>query len=369
MEKLELIRLELNGFGRFRGQAFELQGGLNLIEGANEAGKSTLQAFIGGMFYGFFQPGAKRRSYTALQERYRPWDGGSYRGVLVCRKGERTYRIERDFDKDTERVRVFDGQTGEDLTDSFPYDPVTRQAQVGQALLGLSRTAFDSTANIAQLGSAGVARQEFAAEVSDRLLAMTQTADAGLSLNSALQELDRRAGLIGSPKKSKTPYGKAALRLKELEQELEQSLQGEAEYIRLCREEKEMQAQVQQLQQQKEQLEAQIRQSAAQELGGRYLKAQNLQVRIERLQKEQERCAPYARMDLTQVEQALHRLGARAQISRTLEKYRRAISEVEKRTGELETLYRTLEVSGAQGEDLEQFDRMMERYAALGQLR
>ena len=256
MEKLELIRLELNGFGKFRGQTFELQGGLNLIEGANEAGKSTLQAFIGGMFYGFFQPGAKRRSYTALQERYRPWDGGSYRGVLVCRKGERTYRIERDFDKDTERVRVFDGQTGEDLTDSFPYDPVTRQAQVGQALLGLSRTAFDSTANIAQLGSAGVARQEFAAEVSDRLLAMTQTADAGLSLNSALQELDRRAGLIGSPKKSKTPYGKAALRLKELEQELEQSLQGEAEYIRLCREEKELQTQVQQLQQQKEQLVA-----------------------------------------------------------------------------------------------------------------
>ena len=215
MEKLELIRLELNGFGKFRGQTFELQGGLNLIEGANEAGKSTLQAFIGGMFYGFFQPGAKRRSYTALQERYRPWDGGSYRGVLVCRKGERTYRIERDFDKDTERVRVFDGQTGEDLTDSFPYDPVTRQAQVGQALLGLSRTAFDSTANIAQLCSAVVARQEFAAEVSDRLLAMTQTADAGLSLNSALQELDRRTGLIGSPKKSKTPYGKAALHLKE----------------------------------------------------------------------------------------------------------------------------------------------------------
>ena len=35
MEKLELIRLELNGFGRFRGQTFELQGGLNLIEGAN----------------------------------------------------------------------------------------------------------------------------------------------------------------------------------------------------------------------------------------------------------------------------------------------------------------------------------------------
>lgn len=103
-----------------------------------------------------------------------------------------------------------------------------------------------------------------------------------------------------------------ALRLKELEQELEQSLQGEAGVHQAVREEKELQTQVQQLQQQKEQLEAQIRQSAAQELGGRYLKAQNLQVRIERLQKEQERCAPYARMDLTQVEQALHRLGARA---------------------------------------------------------
>lgn len=369
MEKLELVRLELNGFGKFRNQSFELSGGLNLIEGENEVGKSTLQAFISGMFYGFFQPGAKRRSYTAQQERCRPWDGGSYRGVLICRKGERVYRIERDFDKDSERVRVFDEQTGEDLTDTFPYDPVIRQAQVGQALLGLSKTAFDSTANIAQLGSAGVARQEFASEVSDRLLAMTQTADAGLSLNNALQELDRRVGLVGSPKKSKTPYGKASLRLKELEQELEQSQLGEAEYTKLREEEKELQVQVQQLQAQKEQLEAQIRQSAAQELGGRYLKAQNLQVRIERLQKEKERCAPYSQMNLTQIEQALHRLGARAQISRTLEKYRRAISEVEKRTGELETLYRTLEVSGAQGEDLDQFDRMMERYAALGQLR
>lgn len=367
-QPVQLVRLELTGFGRFRDRTIDLSPGLNLIEGGNEAGKSTLQAFVCGMLYGFFQPGAKRRSYTPQLERFCPWDGGSYRGSLICQKADRTYRIERDFGRENERVRVFDEQTGEDLTDTFAYDPVTRQPQVGQALLGLSKTAFESTASIAQLGCAGVSRQEFASEVSERLISMSQTADTGLSLNGALQELESRANSIGSPKKSKTPYGKISQKLHELQEELVESQKGEGEYLSIQKQEKQLLEQVDALRSQQKQLEGQLRQNSAQELEARYLKAQNLQARIERLQKEQDRCAPFAQLQLEQLDQAMRRIGARAQISRTLEKYRRAVSEVEKRAGELETLYRTLEVSAASGQDLEQFDRMLERQSAIGEL-
>ena len=369
MKTLEITRLELVGFGKFRERTIDLTSGLNLIEGPNEAGKSTIQSFITGMFYGFFQPGTKRRSYTPHRDKYRPWDQGSYRGVLVCKNEERSWRIERCFDKDNETVNVYDDQTGDDLTLDFPYNPVTRQPQVGEKLLGLSKTAFNNTANIAQMTCASVSREaDFSAEVNDKLLSVMKTADASLSLSAVIHELDSRIEQIGSPKKSKTPYGQACQLKKELEEELEESGKNQKDYQQLCTQMDRLAEQTAQLQKEKEMLETQIRQSAAKELGGRYLKAQNLRTRIERIEKEYEKYAIYQSVDLQEIDQTQKRMAAKAQINRTMEKYRRASQEVEHRIQELNTLYRTLEVSEASEEVLEQFESVYERYLTLGQM-
>lgn len=369
MKTLEITRLELVGFGKFRERTIDLTSGLNLIEGPNEAGKSTIQSFITGMFYGFFQLGTKRRSYTPHRDKYRPWDQGSYRGVLVCKNEERSWRIERCFDKDNETVNVYDDQTGDDLTLDFPYNPVTRQPQVGEKLLGLSKTAFNNTANIAQMTCASVSREaDFSAEVNDKLLSVMKTADASLSLSAVIHELDSRIEQIGSPKKSKTPYGQACQLKKELEEELEESGKNQKDYQQLCTQIDRLAEQTAQLQKEKELLETQIRQSAAKELGGRYLKAQNLRTRIERIEKEYEKYAIYQSVDLQEIDQTQKRMAAKAQINRTMEKYRRASQEVEHRIQELNTLYRTLEVSEASEEVLEQFESVYERYLTLGQM-
>lgn len=369
MKTLEITRLELVGFGKFRERTIDLTSGLNLIEGPNEAGKSTIQSFITGMFYGFFQPGTKRRSYMPHRDKYRPWDQGSYRGVLVCKNEERSWRIERCFDKDNETVNVYDDQTGDDLTLDFPYNPVTRQPQVGEKLLGLSKTAFNNTANIAQMTCASVSREaDFSAEVNDKLLSVMKTADASLSLSAVIHELDSRIEQIGSPKKSKTPYGQACQLKKELEEELEESGKNQKDYQQLCTQIDRLAEQTAQLQKEKELLETQIRQSAAKELGGRYLKAQNLRTRIERIEKEYEKYAIYQSVDLQEIDQTQKRMAAKAQINRTMEKYRRASQEVEHRIQELNTLYRTLEVSEASEEVLEQFESVYERYLTLGQM-
>lgn len=369
MKTLEITRLELVGFGKFRERTIDLTSGLNLIEGPNEAGKSTIQSFITGMFYGFFQPGTKRRSYTPHRDKYRPWDQGSYRGVLMCKNEERSWRIERCFDKDNETVNVYDDQTGDDLTLDFPYNPVTRQPQVGEKLLGLSKTAFNNTANIAQMTCASVSREaDFSAEVNDKLLSVMKTADASLSLSAVIHELDSRIEQIGSPKKSKTPYGQACQLKKELEEELEESGKNQKDYQQLCTQIDRLAEQTAQLQKEKELLETQIRQSAAKELGGRYLKAQNLRTRIERIEKEYEKYAIYQSVDLQEIDQTQKRMAAKAQINRTMEKYRRASQEVKHRIQELNTLYRTLEVSEASEEVLEQSESVYERYLTLGQM-
>ena len=240
---------------------------------------------------------------------------------------------------------------------------------MGEKLLGLSKTAFNNTANIAQMTCASVSREaDFSAEVNDKLLSVMKTADASLSLSAVIHELDSRIEQIGSPKKSKTPYGQACQLKKELEEELEESGKNQKDYQQLCTQIDRLAEQTAQLQKEKELLETQIRQSAAKELGGRYLKAQNLRTRIERIEKEYEKYAIYQSVDLQEIDQTQKRMAAKAQINRTMEKYRRASQEVEHRIQELNTLYRTLEVSEASEEVLEQFESIYERYLTLGQM-
>ena len=155
---------------------------------------------------------------------------------------------------------------------------------------------------------------------------------------------------------------------KELEEELEESGKNQKDYQQLCTQIDRLAEQTAQLQKEKELLETQIRQSAAKELGGRYLKAQNLRTRIERIEKEYEKYAIYQSVDLQEIDQTQKRMAAKAQINRTMEKYRRASQEVEHRIQELNTLYRTLEVSEASEEVLEQFESIYERYLTLGQM-
>ena len=47
-----ITRLKVNYFGKFSDKEIELKPGINLIYGENEAGKSTLHAFIRGMLFG-----------------------------------------------------------------------------------------------------------------------------------------------------------------------------------------------------------------------------------------------------------------------------------------------------------------------------
>lgn len=83
--------LNVYGFGKLKDLQIQLTEGINLIEGHNEAGKSTLMAFMRAIFFGF----ETRRS---LHLRYEPIDGGKFGGSidLLDENGEK-YRIERIF--------------------------------------------------------------------------------------------------------------------------------------------------------------------------------------------------------------------------------------------------------------------------------
>jgi uncharacterized protein YhaN len=72
--RIELLRI--HGFGHFSGYELALRPGLNLLYGPNEAGKSTLLAFLRGMLFGFDKKGR-------AEPRYEPEVGAGGGGLLV----------------------------------------------------------------------------------------------------------------------------------------------------------------------------------------------------------------------------------------------------------------------------------------------
>ncbi|QSQ21284.1 AAA family ATPase [Pyxidicoccus parkwayensis] len=71
---LRIDSLRVQGFGRFSQLHRELGPGMHLLHGPNEAGKSTLLAFLRSMLFGFEKNGHP--------ERYEPRDGGPFGGEL-----------------------------------------------------------------------------------------------------------------------------------------------------------------------------------------------------------------------------------------------------------------------------------------------
>ncbi len=100
---MRLLRLRADGFGPLRGEYVFQQGRITLVVDRNETGKSSLLAALSAALYGLE---ADRRSHKVLTplERWRPWDGGTYRVELDLECEGETWTIKRDFGRGTVEV-------------------------------------------------------------------------------------------------------------------------------------------------------------------------------------------------------------------------------------------------------------------------
>ncbi len=98
--RIETLRVDRFGrFHDFRPEPFA--GGMTVLFGQNEAGKSTLLAFVRAILFGFPAPRSK-------ENRYHPWCGGEVQGSLDVRAGDGSlYRIARTAGPKGGPVQVF----------------------------------------------------------------------------------------------------------------------------------------------------------------------------------------------------------------------------------------------------------------------
>lgn len=100
---MKIKSLKINAFGNLKEKEIELTDHINIIQGKNEAGKSTLLKFIVDMFYGISKN--KRGKYFSDYDRYKPWQGEEFSGKLTyCLENGEQYEIFREFNKKNPKI-------------------------------------------------------------------------------------------------------------------------------------------------------------------------------------------------------------------------------------------------------------------------
>ena len=145
-------KIIIKSFGRINDMTFEFSDGVNIIEGENESGKSTIAAFIRYMLYGFTDDGVK-----GLEERKKRinWDTGMAHGSMYVRVDGKRYVINRSTvptdksDNPTyrEEASIVDVETGA---------PAFGKLAAGEVFFGVDSELFDNTAFIGQIGDSGI---------------------------------------------------------------------------------------------------------------------------------------------------------------------------------------------------------------------
>lgn len=173
--------LHLIHFGKFHNYVIELGPHMNLLSGPNEAGKTTVFAFIYGMFFGL-KRSRGRAAAMDMYTRFLPWDSpGSYEGLMLFEHGGKNYRIYRNFHKNSPSVSLICLDNQKEIL--LPH------GVIGDLIPELTEENYRNTFGVAQAHSE--VDGEFALELQSQAANMAMTGSQNLHLGRALDYLKR----------------------------------------------------------------------------------------------------------------------------------------------------------------------------------
>ena len=210
---MKINKLKINSYGKLKEKEINLENGINLIYGENEAGKSTLIKFIINSFYGISKN--KKGKEFSDYEKYKPWTGEEFSGKINYElDNKEKYELFRDFNK--KNPKIFN-ENMEEITKEFNIDKnkgnefFYEQTKIDEDLF-LSTLAINQKEVKLEKQTQNVLIQKIANLVG--------TGDDNISYKRAIDRINRRQlDEIGSERSREKPINIISRKIEELENE------------------------------------------------------------------------------------------------------------------------------------------------------
>ena len=173
---MKIIQLNIVEFGGLKNKVIDLDGGLNILTGDNESGKSTIMLFIRFMLYGLPKKGSKGLE----RERALSFDNRRAEGSMLVERDGRQLRIER-------RATASGTRLNETLVTTDLMTGETLDGEPGQIFFGVPVEVFESSSGISQMRAADVSDGRAASAIENMLV----SADESIDIKRVLAAMDK----------------------------------------------------------------------------------------------------------------------------------------------------------------------------------
>ena len=213
---MKINKIKINSYGKLKEKEIELENGINIIYGKNEAGKSTLLKFIINSLYGISKT-KKGKEYSDY-EKFLPWSGEDFSGRIEYELDNgNKYEILRDFKK--KNPKIFN-ENKEDISKEFNIDK-TKGSEFFYEQTKVDEELFLSTLVVSQQ-EVKLDNKEQSMLV-QKIANLVGTGEDNVSYKKALSRINKRQlDEIGTSKSREKPINVLGRKIEKLEQEKEE---------------------------------------------------------------------------------------------------------------------------------------------------
>lgn len=221
---MRILEIQMKNFGKFSDRRICFHEGVNILYGKNEAGKSTVHAFLRAMLFGIERARGRRAGNDEYSLR-KPWENpGYFAGVMRFESGGKVFRLERNFNRREKSVSLVCETDGEELS--------VESGDLDVLLEGLNEASYRNTFFVGQTGAA--TGEGLAKELHHYMSNLQNAGDMEIDVNQAVDALEAKRRQFESEKKKAqaerdTREREVETRLTYVRQETERLAKEEAE--------------------------------------------------------------------------------------------------------------------------------------------